>query len=405
MNITGIEIFENITKDFPSNSQKNKLWSSVFASDPRLTTRDIFMMMSYTIIVLVSIFGNLLVCSIVARNPSLRGSTYVFIANLALSDLLMTILNIPFNVARLLLNNWPFGAFICSFVPLMQVTFVYVSTFTMTCIATDRYRIISKPLRPRLTTVQAIMIIICIWLLAVVLSLPHAIFNEVVESFTYRPLIRCRTVYPDNMSHWITLFTVLTQYVLPLSLAGVLYCLIVAKVWARNVLGVVTEAQLISQARAKRKVNNQDADPCRYTVRLVLVASECLSLAQRIQRDPVFLQIFDAHHDFLRLPLAGDEFGVLQPFRLLLFERALQIRCCKLLSLLAEYWQKNASPGLKTTGRCRFVLMALEVSTSWVWVANIAATVAAKIDLWREVLPSLVLEDQLYVFQRRIVVD
>ncbi|GIX75274.1 probable G-protein coupled receptor 83 [Caerostris extrusa] len=282
MNITEIEIFENITKDFPSNSQKNKLWSSVFASDPRLTTRDIFMMMSYTIIVLVSIFGNLLVCSIVARNPSLRGSTYVFIANLALSDLLMTILNIPFNVARLLLNNWPFGAFICSFVPLMQVTFVYVSTFTMTCIATDRYRIISKPLRPRLTTVQTSH------------SMPNSLPGqyESLDNAVYGP-------------HAIRLAPVSRRSSL-LPHRG--------QSLGSKCSGVVTEAQLISQARAKRKVNNQDADPCRYTVRLVLVAPECLSLAQRIQRHSVFLQILDAHHDFLRLPLAGMSSVCYNPF-------------------------------------------------------------------------------------------
>ncbi|GFS75790.1 probable G-protein coupled receptor 83 [Nephila pilipes] len=183
----------------------------------------------------------------------MRSSTYVFIANLALSDILMTVLNIPFNVARILLDDWPFGSFMCSFVPLVQVTSVYVSTFTMTCIAVDRYRIISKPLEPRLRSMQAIKIIVCVWLLALLLSLPHAIFNKIETVFTNRHLVRCRAVYPRDTSLWITLVAVFTQYVLPLSITGVLYYLIIGQVWYRNSLGVMTERQRVSQANAKKK--------------------------------------------------------------------------------------------------------------------------------------------------------
>ncbi|GIX93934.1 probable G-protein coupled receptor 83 [Caerostris darwini] len=228
-------------------------WNSPLKNVPNISNRESFVIAFYSLIILISIFGNLLVCNIVARSARMRSSTYVFIANLALSDFMMTILNIPFNVARILLNNWPFGSFMCSFVPLVQVTSVYVSTFTMTCIAVDRYRVISKPLEPRLRSKQAIKIILGIWILAILLSLPHAIFNKVETVFTYRRLVRCRTVYPTNMSRWITLIAVITQYVLPLTITGVLYYLIIVQVWSRDAVGVVTEGQRISQARAKKK--------------------------------------------------------------------------------------------------------------------------------------------------------
>ncbi|GFU38258.1 substance-K receptor [Nephila pilipes] len=111
----------------------------------------------------------------------MRSSTYVFIANLALSDFLMTVLNIPFNVARILLDDWPFGSFMCSFVPLVQVTSVYVSTFTMTCIAVDRYRIISKPLEPRLRSVQTIKMLVVVVILFALCWLPLNTFNILRE--------------------------------------------------------------------------------------------------------------------------------------------------------------------------------------------------------------------------------
>ncbi|KAF8792108.1 G-protein coupled receptor 83-like [Argiope bruennichi] len=245
----------NFTERFKLMAWGNRTynWSSALKNAPTITNRDSIIIAFYSLIILISIFGNLLVCNIVARSAKMRSSTYVFIANLALSDFMMTVLNIPFNVARILLNDWPFGSFMCSFVPLVQVTSVYVSTFTMTCIAVDRYRIISKPLEPRLRSAQAIKIISCVWVLAILLSLPHAIFNKVESVFTYRRLVRCRTVYPINMSKWITLIAVITQYILPLSITGVLYYLIIVQVWSRNSLGVVTEGQRVSQAKAKKK--------------------------------------------------------------------------------------------------------------------------------------------------------
>ncbi|GFY41249.1 probable G-protein coupled receptor 83 [Trichonephila inaurata madagascariensis] len=232
---------------------RSQNWSSTLKGIPSVKDQAHVIIIFYSLIILISIFGNLLVCNIVAQNRKMRSSTYVFIANLALSDFLTTVLNIPFNIARILFDHWPFGSFMCSFVPLVQVTSVYVSTFTMTCIAVDRYRIISKPLEPRLRSVQAIKIIVCVWILALVLSLPHAIFNRVETIFTFRHLTRCRAVYPPGTSRWITLIAVFTQYVFPLTVTGVLYYLIIIKVWSRNSLGVVTEGQRFSQEKAKKK--------------------------------------------------------------------------------------------------------------------------------------------------------
>ncbi|XP_054719185.1 G-protein coupled receptor 83-like [Uloborus diversus] len=217
------------------------------------TFREILIVVCYGIIIVISLFGNLLVCSIVIQYASMRRATYVFIANLAVSDLLMTVLNIPFNVARILLDNWPFGSFMCSLLPLVQVTSVYVSTFTMTCIAVDRYRVISKPFRPRLRLTQALVIISFVWAISIVLAVPHAMFNKVESFLTYEVQYRCRTIYPAYMSQWITLITFTTQYFLPLSTTGFFYSMIVSKVWSRDVLGVVTEVQVVSQAKAKKK--------------------------------------------------------------------------------------------------------------------------------------------------------
>lgn len=122
--------------------------------------------------------------------------------------------------ARLLLDDWPFGSVLCKLGPFIQAISVYVSTISMTIIAIDRYQVLVGLLRRRFTsTVPTGAIIALIWLLAGLLSVPHAWFNQVVELVTIRKLIRCRAVYPspeDLYRKWITVLVFSTQYSIPL---------------------------------------------------------------------------------------------------------------------------------------------------------------------------------------------
>ena len=140
---------------------------------------------AYALVMAISLFGNLLVCYVVFRHRRLRSVTYTFLVNVALSDLLMTCLNIPFSVSRVLLDHWPFGDFLCSLVPFVQVMSVYVSSLTMAAIAVDRYRVLT-PLKRRLRPPHGLVIMLFLWILAAMAALPYALYSEVVPIFTYR---------------------------------------------------------------------------------------------------------------------------------------------------------------------------------------------------------------------------
>jgi len=51
----------------------------------------------------------------------------------------------------------------------------------MLSICVDRYRAVIFPLKPKLTTRQTLIIILIIWVLALAVSLPTAIFSRVVQ--------------------------------------------------------------------------------------------------------------------------------------------------------------------------------------------------------------------------------
>ncbi|CAG2106091.1 unnamed protein product, partial [Medioppia subpectinata] len=132
----------------------------------------------------VSLLGNVLICKVIlSGSVNRRRTTNVLIANLTISDLVMTVFTIPVTIARLILDDWPFGSWLCILAPFVQVTSVYVSTLSMIIIALDRYQVVVNPLTARLSArLPKYIMVIIIWVLAGVLSIPHAVFNRSVTS-------------------------------------------------------------------------------------------------------------------------------------------------------------------------------------------------------------------------------
>lgn len=106
----------------------------------------------YISIITIAFLGNGVVCYIVLSKPRMRTVTNLFIANLALGDILMTIFCVPFSFFSILvLAYWPFGDVMCHLVNYSQAVSVLVSAYTLVAISIDRYIAIMWPLRPRIS--------------------------------------------------------------------------------------------------------------------------------------------------------------------------------------------------------------------------------------------------------------
>ena len=75
----------------------------------------------YAIIFVVGLLGNVLVVFVVAQNRAMQTVTNCFIANLALSDILLCVLAVPFTPLYFYLNEWIFGKILCHLVAYSQV--------------------------------------------------------------------------------------------------------------------------------------------------------------------------------------------------------------------------------------------------------------------------------------------
>lgn len=222
---------------------------------PQRNTKEIVCLIcAYTVIVLISLFGNVLVCRVVWLSKRNNNVTYMFLGNMAVSDLLMTVINIPFNLARNILEEWVFGSFMCHMVNFSLVTSVYVSTFTMTSICLDRYQVILHPMSRRITKGKTVILLIALWVFAALLASPYAVYSQKIEIFIYAPVVRCQMLLPKpHYRKYLMAVTCATQYVLPLIVIAAAYSRISCYLWRQGSLGDATAEQQDSHQKNRRR--------------------------------------------------------------------------------------------------------------------------------------------------------
>lgn len=138
----------------------------------------VVLILAYSSIILLGVVGNSLVIYVVYKFRTLRTVTNFFIANLAVADLLVNTLCLPFTLAYTLLGQWKFGQVLCFTLPYAQGLAVHVSTVTLNVIALDRHRCIVHHLETRLSKVTCFLVIALTWVVSAVLASPLAIFRE-----------------------------------------------------------------------------------------------------------------------------------------------------------------------------------------------------------------------------------
>ncbi|XP_063050687.1 adenosine A2a receptor a [Engraulis encrasicolus] len=123
------------------------------------------------LLALFSVLGNLLVCWAVCLNSSLQSITNLFVVSLAVADIAVGVLAIPFAIA--ISTGFCSCFYGCLFIVCFVLVLTQSSIFSLLAIAIDRYIAIKMPLRYNslVTSARAKCLIGVCWLLSIVIGL------------------------------------------------------------------------------------------------------------------------------------------------------------------------------------------------------------------------------------------
>ncbi|ELW61423.1 Cholecystokinin receptor type A [Tupaia chinensis] len=185
----------------------------------------------YSLIFLLSVLGNTLVITVLIRNKRMRTVTNIFLLSLAVSDLMLCLFCMPFNLIPNLLKDFIFGSAVCKTTTYFMGTSVSVSTFNLVAISLERYGAICKPLQSRVwqTKSHALKVIAATWCLSFTIMTPYPIYSNLVPytKNNNQTANMCRFLLPNDVMQqsWHT-FLLLILFLIPGIVMMVAYGLI-----------------------------------------------------------------------------------------------------------------------------------------------------------------------------------
>ncbi|XP_068164731.1 cholecystokinin receptor type A [Antennarius striatus] len=158
----------------------------------------------YSFIFLLSVTGNSLIIAVLVRNKRMRTVTNLFLLSLSISDLMVSLVCIPFTLIPNLMRDFIFGTGMCKLVMYFMGISVSVSTFNLVAISLERYSAICNPLTSRVwqTKSHAAKVISATWVVSFILMLPYPI-SSTLKPFTRRDNSTghmCRLLWPNDIT-------------------------------------------------------------------------------------------------------------------------------------------------------------------------------------------------------------
>ncbi|XP_061816229.2 cholecystokinin receptor type A [Nerophis lumbriciformis] len=225
----------------------------------------------YLAIFLVGVTGNGIIIAVLSRNKRMWTITNMFLLSLAVSDMMVALVCIPFTLIPNIMKNFVFGSGTCKMVMYFMGISVCVSAFTLVAISLERYSAICKPLTSRTwqTKSHAVKVIGATWISAILLMLPYP-FSSTLKPFTRHNNTTgymCRVVWHNDaiLKSWYVSLLVLL-FLLPGIIMMLAYGLISLELY-RGVRFELSDRASSSSSSARDKpvslrTRGSDGDGC-----------------------------------------------------------------------------------------------------------------------------------------------
>ncbi|CAO4373320.1 unnamed protein product [Caenorhabditis nigoni] len=191
----------------------------------------------YILIAFMAVVGNLLVLYITCFRLKVRSITTFFILNLGFADLFVGIFAIPFKFQAALFQEWFLPKPLCRIVPYAETVALTVSVFTLVVSAVHEFRTVFFSKCSQMSPKSAKICILLIWVLSVVVSLPHGLFHKTYEMTDENgvKIVQCLPIYADeNWWKMYNIYLVVIQYFIPMLILDTAYAMIALKIWSMS---------------------------------------------------------------------------------------------------------------------------------------------------------------------------
>ena len=181
VNTSSIPEYELLTRSTLLGNYSNSTAYTTLEEDTN--TEPNYLSLLLFILVLFTVFGNILVVIAISRFRKLRTVTNQMILSLAIADLLIGVTVMPFNISNDVLEYWPYGQAMCHVWHSLDVLGSTASILNLCMISLDRYWAVTNPIAyPRLMSKRRGFICISVvWLCSAVISFPVIAWWEKVD--------------------------------------------------------------------------------------------------------------------------------------------------------------------------------------------------------------------------------
>ncbi|XP_056010363.1 cardioacceleratory peptide receptor-like isoform X2 [Ostrea edulis] len=183
-----------------------------------------------------------------------RSRMNIFIANLAIADLMVGFFSVLMDIIEKLTIEWQAGVVMCKTIRFIQGIATYGSTYALVALSIDRLDSIARPLKSVSKGQRVKALIVLQWTFAALFSLPmfkfeivHKIYQESIKSF-------CMINFPAQWAWKLYLTLVaIAVFIVPAILIAICYIVIVVIIWRRSSSSVDKQYSDVTQTDCRTK--------------------------------------------------------------------------------------------------------------------------------------------------------
>ncbi|KAL3884232.1 hypothetical protein ACJMK2_030450 [Sinanodonta woodiana] len=187
---------------------------------------------TFAIIFIVGLIGNGIMLFYILAKKRLKFSHTLYIANLAIADLVMIAVSMPFASVIYTFKEWPYGEVGCKLNEFAQTLSTFVLVMTLTILSIERYNIIVSNIHR--TRKMAAILISCMWIVSCLLALPDLISSRLLKVMGMNICILYPMAWGPVYPRVHTALKFVLLLVLPLFIIAIFYILIAVKMYTTS---------------------------------------------------------------------------------------------------------------------------------------------------------------------------